>query len=61
MGYKRRQKELERLDRKKRRDFKNNTVAKDLYTSKYRQRVIPNKKKHNTWELDITTVLKDSE
>ena len=61
MGYKRRQKELERLDRKKRRDFKNNTVAKDLYTSKYRQRVIPNKKKNNTLELDITTVLKDYE
>tara|TARA_R100000008_G_scaffold82140_1_gene66070 strand:- start:134 stop:319 length:186 start_codon:yes stop_codon:yes gene_type:complete len=61
MGYKRRQKEIERQDKKRRRDFKSNIVAKDLYTPKYRQRVVPNKKKHNTLELNINTVLKDYE
>ena len=61
MGYKRRQKEIERQDKKRRRDFKSNIVAKDLHTSKYRQRVVPNKKKHDTLELNINTVLKDYE
>ena len=55
MGYRRRQKDLERKAKNR------NPFAKSLSNAKYRQRVIPNKKKHNTLELDITTVLKDYE
>ena len=48
MGYKRRQKEIERTERSRRRDFKRNTIANDLHSIKYRQRIVPNKKKSNT-------------
>ena len=48
MVYKRRQKEIERTERSRRRDFKRITIANDLHSVNYRQRIVPNKKKSNT-------------
>ena len=53
MGYKRRQKDLERQERKRRRDFKRNKMVTEMSSSKYRSQVIPNKKKHNTLDASI--------
>ena len=53
MGYKRRQKDLERQERRRRRDFKRNSMVTEMRSGKYRQQVIPNKKKHNTLDASI--------
>ena len=53
MGYKRRQKDLERQERRRRRDFKRNSMVTEMRSGKYRQQVIPNKKKHNTSDASI--------
>jgi hypothetical protein len=56
MSYKRRQKDIERQDRRRRRDFKNNNIAKELRTSKYRQRIVKDKTKY-TRKTESTMVL----
>ena len=53
MGYKRRQKDLERQERKRRRDYKRNKMVTEMRSGKYRSQVIPNKKKHNTSDVSI--------
>ena len=47
MSYRRRQRDLERQERKKRRDFKRNYIAKELYSPKYNQRIVKDKTKYN--------------
>jgi len=61
MGYKRRQKDLERQERKRRRDFKRNNMVTEIRSGKYKSQVIPNKKKHNTSDLSIDYLLSDKE
>ena len=61
MGYKRRQKDLERQDRRRRRDFKRNSMVTEMRSGKYRQQVIPNKKKHNTSDESIDYFSTDKE
>jgi len=61
MGYKRRQKDLERQERKRRRDFKRNKMVTEMRSGKYKSQVIPNKKKHNTSDLSINYLLSDEE
>ena len=61
MGYKRRQKDLERQERKRRRDFKRNNMVTEMRSGKYKSQVIPNKKKHNTSDLSIDYLLSDKE
>ena len=56
MSYKRRQKDIERQDRRRRRDFKNNNIAKELRTSKYRQRIVKDKTKY-TRKTESTMLL----
>ena len=47
MSYKRRQKDLERLERKERYSkMKRNPITKDLHTPKYSQRVVESKTKY---------------
>jgi len=47
MGYKRRQKDLERLERKERYSrMKRNPIAKDLHSPKYSQKVVESKSKY---------------
>ena len=59
MGYKRRQKEIERQEKKRRRNFKRNNLVTEIHTPKYRQRIVPNKKKHNIVESSIINLLRD--
>ncbi len=61
MGYKRRQKDLERQERRRRRDFKRNSMVTEMRSGKYRQQVIPNKKKHNTSDESIDYFSTDKE
>ena len=61
MGYKRRQKDLERQERRRRRDFKRNSMVTDMRSGKYRQQVSPNKKKHNTSDESIDYFSTDKE
>ena len=61
MGYKRRQKDLERQERRRRRDFKRNKMVPEMRSGKYRQQVIPNKKKHNTSDESIDYFSTDKE
>ena len=56
MSYKRRQKDIERQDRRRRRDFKNNNIAKELRTSKYRQRRVKDKTKYNKKKESMMSV-----
>jgi hypothetical protein len=61
MGYKRRQKDLERQERKRRRDFKRNNMVTEMRSGKYKSQVIPNKKKYNTSDSSIDYLLSDKE
>jgi len=61
MGYKRRQKDLERQERKRRRDFKRNNMVTEMRSGKYKSQVIPNKKKYNTSDSSIDYLLNDKE
>jgi len=61
MGYKRRQKDLERQERKRRRDYKRNKMVTEMRSGKYRSQVIPNKKKHNTSDTSIDYLHSDKE
>ena len=61
MGYKRRQKDLARQERRRRRDFKRNSMVTEMRSGKYRQQVIPNKKKHNTSDESIDYFSTDKE
>ena len=61
MGYKRRQKDLERQERKRRRDFKRNNMVTEMRSGKYKSQVIPNKKKYNTSDSSLDYLLSDKE
>jgi len=61
MGYKRRQKDLERQERKRRRDYKRNKMVTEMRSGKYRSQVIPNKKKHNTSDASVDYLHSDKE